>query len=327
MGFDLQAHRGGIALTVENTLAAFARALAVGVTTLELDVQVTKDGRVVVAHDRDPMPRKCLDTAAAFPGDPAFPYVRDETYVVDLTLAQVRTIDVGSQRHPSFPGQQLAPGARMPLLSEVFDLVRDAGADDVRLCVETKVEAADPTRTAPREAFVEGVVGEARAAGMVDRVTIESFDWGTLMRIRELEPRLPIAALTNGAHFLQPGAAAASPWLGGLDIDDFTGTLQEKYVAAAASFGADIVSPVHGDPQTASAADPDYLPFTTPALVEAAHAAGMLVVPWTVDDAATLRHLIEIGVDGVITNRPDLAREVMTECGLELPRPYDRPRA
>lgn len=322
MGFDLQAHRGGIALTVENTLAAFARALEVGVTTLELDVQVTRDGHVVVAHDRDPMPQKCLDTGPAFPGDPAFPYVRDETYVCDLTLAQVRTIDVGSLRHPGFPGQQLAPGARMPLLSEVFDLVRKAGADDVRLCVETKVEAAEPTRTAPREAFVEGVVGEVRAAGMVERVTIESFDWGTLMRIREVEPRLPIAALTNGAHFLEPDTAGASPWLGGLDIDDFAGTLQEKYVAAAATFGADVVSPVHGDPQQGSAADADYLPFTTPALVEAAHAAGMQVVPWTVDDAATMRHLIDMGVDGVITNRPDLAREVMAERGLALPRSY-----
>lgn len=324
MGFDLQAHRGGLGLVVENTLAAFSAALEVGVTTLELDVQVTRDGHVVVAHDRDPMPHKSLDTGPAFEGDPAYPYVSNETFVCDLTLAQVRTIDVGSLRHPDFPGQRLAPGARMPLLAGVFDLVREAGADDVGLCIEPKVEAAEPRRTAPREAFVAGVVGEVRAAGMVDRVTIESFDWSTLRMIREAEPRLPLAALTNGAHFLQPGSGGRSPWLAGLDIDDFPGTLQQQYVAAAATLGFDAVSPVHGDPQNGSAADPDYLPFTTGELVDAAHEAGMLVVPWTVDDAATLRSLIGLGVDGVITNRPDLARGVMAECGLEQPRAYPR---
>src|SRR3569833_2166257 len=94
--FDLQAHRGGIALTVENTLAAFGRALGLGVSTLELDTQVTEDGYAVVTHDRDPDPRKSTDTFPAFPGDPEYPYVPGVRYVKDLTLAQVRTLACGS---------------------------------------------------------------------------------------------------------------------------------------------------------------------------------------------------------------------------------------
>lgn len=320
--FDLQAHRGGIALTVENTLPAFERALQLGVSTLELDVQITEDGHAVVTHDRDPNPAKCVDTAPAFPGDPEFPYVPNRTYIKDLTLAQVRTIDCGSLRQPQFPDQVLSPGERMPLLSEVFALVNSYHAGQVQLNVETKVEAGAPEQTAPREQFVRVVLAEIRWAHIRNQVTIQSFDWGALKRFREVEPRLPIVALTNGQQFLQQGQPGASPWLGGIDIDDFEGSLQERYVAAADSFGADAVSPVHGDPQGGSVLDPGYVPFTNQELVDAAHSRGIAVVPWTVDDVATMEHLIWLGVDGLITDRPDVLRQVLAEHGYKLPRIY-----
>ncbi|MFC7877002.1 glycerophosphodiester phosphodiesterase family protein [Isoptericola sp. NPDC057391] len=324
--FDLQAHRGGVAMTVENTLPAFANALELGVSTLELDVQITADGHAVVTHDRDLSPAKCVDTAPAFPGDPEYPYVPGTTYVKDLTLAQVRTIDCGSLRQPQFPGQELHPGERIPLLSEVFGLVHDYRARQVTLNVETKVEAGAPEQTAPREEFVQVVAREVRRARLVDQVTIQSFDWGALMRMSEVEPRLPLVALTNGQQFLQQGQPGASPWLGGLDIDDFDGSLQERFVAAAASFGADAVSPVHGDPQGGGVEDPGYVPFTTAELVDAAHDAGMRVVPWTVDDPATIETLLDLGVDGLITDAPDVLRGIMAERHLKLPKAYREPR-
>ncbi|MEN8582198.1 glycerophosphodiester phosphodiesterase family protein [Burkholderia sp. RS01] len=83
--FDLQAHRGGIGLTVESTLPAFAKALETGVTTLELDLQITKDGREVITHDRRISDKKCADTGPVTPGDPMFPYVGK--YIKDLTFA------------------------------------------------------------------------------------------------------------------------------------------------------------------------------------------------------------------------------------------------
>ena len=316
--FDLQAHRGGVGLTVESTIASFSKALDLGVTTLELDVQITKDGRAVVTHDRDPVATKCTDTTPATPGDPQFPYVPGKTYIKNLTLAQVRTLDCGSLAQPQFPGQQLSPGAQMPLLSEVFDLVNDRRAKDVKLNVETKVEAGAPEQTAPREQFVQVVAHEVRAAHLLRQVTIQSFDWGALMRMREVEPRLPIVALTNGQQFLQAGQPGASPWLGGIDIDDFGGSL----VAAAASFDADAISPVAGDPQSGKVTDPGYVPYTTPAMVRDAHAAGMLVIPWTIDDDATMQSLIDAGVDGLITDYPNTARDVMARNGLVLPRAY-----
>src|SRR5919106_5562610 len=119
--FDLQAHRGGLGLVTESTLEAFANALELGVTTLELDVQITEDRKAVVTHDRQVSAAKCSDTSPAFAGDPEYPYVGD--YVKNLTLEQVWTLDCGSKRLDAHPGQQTVPGVRMPLLSQVFDLV------------------------------------------------------------------------------------------------------------------------------------------------------------------------------------------------------------
>lgn len=327
--FDLQAHRGGIALVVENTLPAFGNALELGVSTLELDVQITQDGRAVVTHDRRVTGSKCRDTAPVVSGDPEFPYVGK--YVNTLSLAQVRTLDCGSQRLAAYPGQRLEPGARVPRLDEVLALVNRYRARQTMLNIETKVEAGAPSETAPREQFVRVVAAEVRAARLTRQVTIQSFDWGALMRMQQVAPELPVVALTNGQQFLQAGLPGASPWLGGLDIDDFTAagtrSLQQAFVAASASFGADAVSPVHGDPQSASVTDPGYRPFTTPELVRAAHAEGMPVITWTVNDRPTMERLLDVGVDGLITDRPDLLRVVLEERGYRLPRPVRPPPA
>ncbi|MCX5414962.1 glycerophosphodiester phosphodiesterase family protein [Streptomyces sp. NBC_00059] len=317
--FDLQAHRGGLGLTVESTLASFSRGLEVGVSTLELDVQITEDKRAVVTHDRRISAAKCRDTGPVAAGDPEYPYVGK--YIVNLSLAQVRTLDCGTQTLPQFPGQRPSPGARMPLLTEVFDLVEERKAHRVGLNVETKVEAGAPHETAPREDFVQVVAREVRASGLARRVTVQSFDWGALMRMRQVAPELRLVALTNGNQFLQPGQPGGSPWLGGLDIDDFGG----DPVAAVASFGADAFSPVHGSPQDGKVTDSGYVPYTTEELVRRAHEVGIKVIPWTVDDESTMRKLMDDGVDGLITDYPDRLRAVMAERRLKLPKRYATP--
>lgn len=316
--FDVQAHRGGLALRPESTLSAFGNALRLGVATLELDVQITRDGRAVVTHDRRVDGRKCADTAPAVPGDAAFPYVG--RYIHTLTLAQVRTLDCGARTLPGQPGQVPVPGARMPLLREVFDLVKRYRADTVGLNVETKVEAGAPHETAPREQFVRVVAADVRAARFLHRVSIQSFDWGALRLMRRVEPRLPIIALTN-RDFLQTGQPGASPWLGGLDIDDFGG----DPIRAIRSFGATTFSPVHGFPQNGAVTDPGYRPYVTRAMVRRAHRYGLRVVPWTVNDAPTMGKLIDDGVDGLITDHPDRLRRVLAERGRRLPRGYVAP--
>lgn len=317
--FDLQAHRGGLGLRPESTLASFGNALQLGVSTLELDIQITRDGYAVVTHDRRINPAKCADTEPVTPGDPQFPYAQGR-YIKDLTLAQVRTLDCGSRQLAGHPEQETVPGAGMPLLSEVFDLVQRYGADDVMLNIETKVEAGAPHETAPREQFVEVVARDVRTAGMEKQVTIQSFDWGALMLMGEVAPRLPLVALTN-YDFLQVGRPGASPWLGGIDIDDFDG----DPIAAVKSFGADVFSPVHGFPQGGSVDDPGYVPYVTREMVRHAHRNGIDVVPWTINDVATMSKLIDDGVDGIITDYPDRLRGLLDERGFRLPEPYASP--
>jgi glycerophosphoryl diester phosphodiesterase len=139
--------------------------------------------------------------------------------VKDLTLAQVKALDCGSQTLPDFPQQEAVPGAQIPTLREVFDLV-ERYRSPVHLTVETNVEAGAPQETAPREEFVQQAVKEIRAAGFLNRVTIESFDWGSLMRMKQVEPRLPLVALIT-PEFAQVGQPGKSPWLGWLDVHDF----------------------------------------------------------------------------------------------------------
>ncbi|MGV8871540.1 MAG: glycerophosphodiester phosphodiesterase family protein [Rhodococcus sp. (in: high G+C Gram-positive bacteria)] len=312
--FDLQAHRGGLGLVTESTVESFSNALQLGVNTLELDTQITEDGTAIVTHDRKVSDKKCVDTGAVTPADPEFPYVGK--FVNTLTLAQIRTLDCGALPLADYPEQRRVPGARMPTLTEVLDLVKSVDAPDVKLNVETKVEAGSPTETAPREQFVDTVLGTIREAGMLDRITVQSFDWGALRLVRDAEPEVPVVALTNG-DFLQVGQDGASPWLGGLDIDDFGGDA----IAAIDSFGASAYSPVQGNPQSGKVGDPDFELFVTQAMVDAAHERGIRVIPWTVDDPDTMRALMDLGVDGLITDYPDRVRTVMSERGLPLPEP------
>jgi glycerophosphoryl diester phosphodiesterase len=313
--FDLQAHRGGLGLVVESTIPAFANALELGVSSLELDVQITEDGEAVVTHDRRISNRNCQDTAPAFPGDPEFPYVGK--FIHTLTLEQVRTMDCGSRQLAGHPGQRTVPGEKMALLSEVFELIHRYRAYGVTLNVETKVEAGAPHETAPREQFVQITAKEIRRARMLRQVTIQSFDWGALMRMRQVEPRLPLVALTN-ITFLQTGQPGASPWLGGIDIDDFGG----DPLKAIKSFGATAFSPVHGTPENGKVTDPGYRPYVTKAMVDQAHRMGLKVIPWTINDEPTMAKLMDDGVDGIITDYPDRLRALMKERGLRLPRPY-----
>lgn len=316
--FDLQAHRGGMGLMSEGTLDAFANALELGVSTLELDTQLTDDGQVLVTHDRQVQTRNCTDTEPAFVGDPEFPYVGK--YIKDLSFNQIKTLDCGSRQLQGYPEQRTVPGARMPLLSEVLALVGEFRAD-VGLNIETKVEAGAPEETAPRTEFVRSVLAVIAESGLQDQVMIQSFDWGALMLVRELAPEIPVIALTNGQSFLRCGESGKSPWLGGIDIDEFNCDV----VAAVSSFGAFALSPVHGTPQDGRIHESGYEPFVTQQMVSDAHARAMKVIPWTVDDIETMEYLIGLGVDGIITNYPDRLRQVMAETNLPLPASFKRP--
>ncbi|KUM32512.1 glycerophosphodiester phosphodiesterase family protein [Arthrobacter sp. EPSL27] len=299
--FDLQSHRGGRGEWTEESLAAFANSLQLGVTTLELDTHLTADGKVIVWHDDTIQADKCQDTAPATPGDAAYPYVGDR--VAELSLAQIKTLDCGFVRLKGFPEQDVIAGNRIAELKDVFQLVRDADAKKVRFNIETKVEDGKSGGEG-MVALTKAVVTEIQASGMAERTTVQSFDWSSLNLTKELAPELPLVALSSGDAWLEVGQPGASPNLGGIDIDTYGGSLAQ----AAAAQGYDAVSPAFRS--------------VTPGMITEAHALGLPVVPWTVNTGADMTRLMDLGVDGIITDYPTRLRTVMEDRGLKLPKAY-----
>ncbi|WAP53371.1 alkaline phosphatase [Arthrobacter sp. ATA002] len=301
--FDLQSHRGGRGEYTEESLTAFARSLELGVTTLELDTHLTEDGRVIVWHDDIIMPEKCRDTAPAQAADPEFPYVGDRVAVLDL--AQIKTLDCGFQQLPGYPAQDVVEGNRIAELRDVYALADAYDARKIRFNVETKVE--EGLEGGPEmEALVRAVVAEVEASGRERRTTIQSFDWAALNLVAEIAPDLKLVALAEDAVALQVGQPGAAPQLGGLDIDDYNGSP----ALAADAAGYDVLSPL--------------ATTVTAQLIQEAHDAGLPVIPWTVNTAEAMNALMDLGVDGLITDYPTLLRSVMAERGLKLPRAYNR---
>lgn len=301
---DLQAHRGGAGENTENSIASFTHALEVGVSTLEMDTQITKDGKVVVTHDNTINKDICADTEPATANDPQFPYVGKVVY--ELTLAQLETLDCGFQPRPDLPDQQATKGSKIPQLQQVLALVK-AHKADVMMNIETKVDATARQQSAPIDEFVKLLDDQLKASGLADQVTIQSFDWQTLVAMHKLDPTLPLVALTTSAN-LEAGMPGSSPWLGGLDIDDYDGDVAK---AAAAIDGVTAISPTMAD--------------VTSELVSSAHARKLAVIPWTVDTEDQMQRLIDLGVDGIITNYPTRLRSVMAADKLPLPPPFGAP--
>lgn len=308
--FDLQSHRGGRGETTEESLRAFAKSLELGVSTLELDVVVSKDGHPMVWHDPVIQPDKCSDTGPAFPGDPQYPYVGK--LVVDLTLEQLRTLDCG-KRLLGYPEAEVVAGNRMATLPDVFTLADEYGAD-VRYNIETKVEADKPENSAPPQQFVDVILGAVRAAGKLGRVEIQSFDWRTLPMVRAAAPEVPRVALWDDTTWV-PG----SPWLAGID----PATVGDP-ITGATMVGATILSPGYSVPYGLTPEDPGFRLVADAQFVGRAHALGLKVIPWTINDAATMNAQIDTGADGIITDYPSVLRDVMAQRGMPLPPAYQR---
>ena len=295
--FDLQGHRGARGLAPENTLAAFERALEIGVSTLETDLHLSADGVLVLHHDPALNPDLTRDAQGGWIGAPT-PWLKS------LTLSQLRLYDVGRPRPGSrsaaaFPSQLPRDGQRIPTLASLFDRMKELGAGGVRVNLEVKMHPQRPDERPPWEAIVDALLAEVKAAGMAGRVTVQGFDWRALQRVQQLAPDLPTAYLSSQSPRFDTIADGA--WTAGLRLADH-GSVPRMVKAA----GGTIWSPNFND--------------LSEALVQEAHALGLRVLPWTVNEAADMERLIAWGVDGLITDYPDRARAAMRARGLPLPR-------
>jgi glycerophosphoryl diester phosphodiesterase len=287
---DLQGHRGARGLAPENTLASFQVALDLGVDTLECDMAITRDGVVVIYHDLRLNPDitrgpdgKWLDK----PGPEISALTFDELQQYD-----VGRIKPGTEYAGQFPEQKAVDGTRIPRLSDLFDLVKKSGNTKVNFDCETKLSPLERAATLPVEDFTRRVIAEIRKAGMERRTMIQSFDWSSLQVVQKEAPEIRTMYLTS-PRTLKPDYRKHSPWLAGFAPEGYDGSVPKAVHAA----GGRIWAPN----QT----------FLTPALLAEARSLGLIVIPWTVNEPAMVTKLLDMGVDGIISDRPDLVQVEM----------------
>lgn len=293
---DLHGHRGARGLMPENTLPAFQRAIELGVDILELDTVITADGHVVVTHDRALKPG-----LARKGGD----WITEPVLVRSLSRDALDAFDVGrldpaSRGASRFPTQMPVDGTRVPSLSQVFNLARERGLKTLRFNIETKISPQAPDETPDPDTFARALVAEIRKAGVADRAIVQSFDWRTLVIVQKIAPEIMTSYLTASQRWLdnlEVGQDGASAWLAGADIDNYQGSAPQ----AIKALGGAIWSPFHRE-------------LTAEELKEA-HDLGLEVHVWTVNKEADIRRLLEMGVDGIITDYPDVARPLMAKGG------------
>jgi glycerophosphoryl diester phosphodiesterase len=239
------AHRGASARAPENTLAAVRLAADLGADAVEVDLQRTRDGALVLLHDAGL--GRTTDAATRLRG-------RGPWSVGSLRLEEVRRLDAGSWKAPEFAGETV------PTLAETLDVV--GARPGLRLLVELKL----PERHPGIVADLASELTRAHAGGVVDlsHVVVQSFD---VAAVKELKARCP--RLTVGVLGLPP----------------------REHLPALGTWAGQ-VNPHH------AALDAGY--------VEAVHAHGMRCLTWTVDHRFAMRRVLRAGVDGVITNRPDV---------------------
>jgi glycerophosphoryl diester phosphodiesterase len=266
-GFDWQGHRGCRGLMPENTIPAFLKALEFPeVTTLELDLAVSKDNKLIVSHEPWFNPEISLLPG----GDSIKQKDVDRFWIYKMNSGVLHNFDVGSKGHPRFPKQQKVQTYKPLFLSAVAAVLQVR--PDIRWNIEIKSRPEwDGLRHPPVEEFVALVVDAIRRLDITRAVTVQSFDVRALNALHRQAPELQLAFLIENIQGLESNLARLE-------------------------FKPDIYSP--------------YYLMVNKKLVEKCHDKQMKLVPWTVNDVKSMRRLIRLGVDGIITDYPDLIREV-----------------
>jgi glycerophosphoryl diester phosphodiesterase len=265
---ELQGHRGARGLAPENTLPGFERALAIGVDTLELDVGVTRDGVVVIHHDRRLNPDLARGPDGNWISGPG-PTIHSLSYE-DLQRYDVGRIRPGSEYARRFPHQKAIDGTRIPKLADLFAIVPAS----VKFNIETKLDAEAPDETLAPEPFARALIAEVRKAGVAARTTIQSFDFRTLKVVEREAPEIATAYLTSGANS-DPAAVRAA--------------------------GARTWSPDWRDLNLQK--------------IQAARAAGLRIIAWTVNEPADIARVLDMKVDGIISDYPERVRAELKRRG------------
>ncbi len=275
LSVDLQGHRGARGLLPENSIPAFEECIEQGMTTLELDTNLTADGQLIVYHDDVINPTLCLNGD----GQPAEPIP-----VRQLSVDQLKRYDCGAIQHPKFPTQQVQPGLTLITLDEFFEWVL---AYDGELGFNVELKFAPQADEAELREAAAVMAATLQRHGVSSRTIVQSFRPEVLPMVRALDQEVRLSAL------FQPSDWQGLQLILGLPANSHD--ILEQTIAA----GADTISP-------------HYL-YVKPRYVRRCREAGIEVIPWTVNDKPTMRRMLRYGVDGIISDYPDRLAEVYSD--------------
>lgn len=270
--FDLQGHRGARGLMPENTIPAMIKAMELGVTTLELDVVITADRQVLVSHESWMNADICLDSN----GREMSSSRGKQLNIYQLSYKDIVNFDCGSKKVNRFPEQEKRP-VHKPLLSDLIQVceryTRERGLPAVRYNIEIKSSPGGDRKDHPLpDEFADLVLRVLQQRNITDRSTIQSFDIRPLQYLNQLNAAVKLAYLTENEEEL-------------------------SVITQKLGFIPDYLSP--------------YYKWVDKSLVDACHQMNMRILPWTVNEKDDMAKLIKMGVDGLITDYPDRAQEVL----------------
>lgn len=277
--FDIQGHRGARGLRPENTIPAFLLALDSGVTTIELDLAVTKDGQLIVSHEPWMSASICSDPSGKLFDEKS--EMKNNMY--QMTYEQVKEWDCGSKGNPNFPQQQKMPVFK-PLLSDVIvaveNHIKSFSRYEVDYNIEIKSLPEGDNKFHPKpEVFSDLVFNLVDQYLPLDRVVIQSFDFRVLKYFHEKYPEVRLAALVENKK----------------SIDENLSDL---------GFTPSIYSP--------------YFKLLTKEVVKELHEKKMRVIPWTVNEPTEMLSVKGMDVDGFITDYPDRAAKFKRTLNIQL---------
>lgn len=265
--FDLQGNRGARGIMPENTIPSMLKALDLGVNTLLMNTVISKDRMVVLSQE----PYFNSEISLKPNGKPISLEEQKKFNIFKMNYAEVRKYDVGSKLHSRFPGQQKYK-AHKPLLEETIDSV-EAYVKLNRLAkpnysIETKMIPKGDLEFQPEPGeFVELIMDIVKKKKLQKRVTIQSFDIRTLQYLHDHYPKIKTALMID-------------------EKEDFENNI------AALGFKPTVYSP--------------YSVLVGKGLVDRCHEAGVKIIPWTVNSTKDMRYLINLGVDGLVTDYPNV---------------------
>ena len=305
LAIDIYGHRGAAGILPEHTIAGYETSLALGVNVIDMDVNLSKDGVPIVTHDPS--------LNIAITRDEKGNWLKAPTPAINsLTVAEIKRFNVGRINDSSyygreFPKQYPLDNQAIPTLEEVINFAEKISDNKIRYQIEIKSSPFLHDSFTDYKQLYKAILEVIDRLGVIDRVELQSFDLRPLLAAKKERPDVKLSFVTDeniSINNVLMGQWGNLSWTAGFNVADYDNSIPKMLK----SVGVSVWNPYYQD--------------LTVEKVKDAHDHGLKVVPWSVDEETDMHKMIKFGVDGIITNRPDILRGILLIYGAQLPVGY-----